>query len=121
MPLPDIALIAAATLFALMGAGALIRPDAVTRQFGVSTLTPAGRNEVRAVYGGFGVAMAALLLWTLRAPVLRESVAVTLAVALLGMAAGRVVSASIDRRLDKAPLWYLIVELVAVAALLYAA
>ncbi len=121
MPFPDLALVAAAALFALMGLGALAAPDIVTRQFGAPPLTPAGRNEVRAVYGGFGVAMAALLLWTLRAPELREGVCLTLAVALFGMATGRLVSALIDRRIDRAPLFYLLLEIAAGAALLFAA
>lgn len=121
MPLPDIALIAVASLFALMGTGALFRPDVVTRQFGVPALTPSGRNEVRAVYGGFGAAMAAMLLSTLYAPALRAGVALTLAIALFGMAAGRIVSALIDRRIDRAPIFYLLIELVAGAALVCAA
>lgn len=120
MPIADLALFAAASLFALMGLAALLKPDAVSRQFGVPPLSPAGRNEVRAVYGGFGIAMAALLVWTFGAPELRAGVCVTLAVALFGMAAGRLVSALIDRRFDKAPLFYFAVEIAAGAALLLA-
>jgi hypothetical protein len=56
MPLPDIALIAVAMLFALMGAGALLRPNAVTRQFGMPTLSPAGRTTLRSDFGSSGVA-----------------------------------------------------------------
>lgn len=37
-----------------MGIGAIAKPTVVTAQFGILELTPAGRNEVRAVYGGFG-------------------------------------------------------------------
>ena len=42
--------------FAAMGLLALARPADVLAQFGVSVETPEGRNEVRAVYGGFGLA-----------------------------------------------------------------
>ena len=121
MSIPDLALVAAAVLFAVMGVGALVRPDLVTQQFDAPPLSPAGRNEVRAVYGGFGVAMAGLLLSTLMSPALRHGVAFTLAVALFGMAMGRIVSALVDRRLDRAPLFYLVVELVGCALLLYGA
>jgi hypothetical protein len=121
MSAPELALIAVASLFALMGLGALFRPDMVVRQFGGPPLSPAGRNEVRAVYGGFGVAMAGLLLWTFHAPALREGVTLTLAFALFGMAAGRFVSALIDRRLDRAPLFYFVLEIAAGAALLFSA
>ena len=45
-----------------MGIGAIAKPTVVTAQFGILELTPASRNEVRAVYGGFGVFMALALL-----------------------------------------------------------
>ena len=51
-----------ASAFLLMGLGALWRPVLVTAQFGIPSLTRDGRNEVRAVYGGFGLAMALVLL-----------------------------------------------------------
>ena len=38
-----------------MGFGAIAKPAFVTAQFGILELTQAGRNEVRAVYGGFGI------------------------------------------------------------------
>ena len=38
-----------------MGVGATAKPAFVMAQFGILDLTPAGRNEVRAVYGGFGI------------------------------------------------------------------
>ena len=118
MPTDDLRLWAGAALFAAMGVGALARPDLVLGQFGLRNLSAAARSEVRAVYGGFGLAMAALLLFAARTPPLREGVATTLAVALFGMAAGRVVSAIADRRIDAAPLAWLAVELAAGALLL---
>lgn len=116
----DAALIAIASLFALMGVLALARPGAVLAQFGVPALPPAGRNEVRAVYGGFGLAVAAVLLASLAAPALRAGVCLTVAVALGGMAAGRLVSAVMDRQLAAAPLAYLVVEVAVGSLLLYA-
>jgi len=104
---------AVAVAFALMGIGALVRPTVVTRQFGIPALTPEGRSEVRAVYGGFGLAVAAMLVVAITSPDLRAGIAITVAVALFGMAVGRVVSAVIDRSLSKVAALYLVIEVVA--------
>ena len=104
---------AVAVAFALMGIGALVRPTVVTRQFGIPALTPEGRSEVRAVYGGFGLAVAAMLVVAVTSPDLRAGIAITVAVALFGMAVGRVVSAVIDRSLSKVVALYLVIEVVA--------
>lgn len=95
-----------------MGIGAIFNPVLVTRQFGIFELTTAGRNEVRAVYGGFGVFIALALLMALRQPELREGVLFAVAAALGGMATGRLVSAAIDRAIDRAPLGYLVLEVI---------
>ena len=104
---------AVAVAFALMGIGALVRPTVVTRQFGIPALTAEGRSEVRAVYGGFGLAVAAMLVVAITTPDLRAGIAITVAVALFGMAVGRVVSAVIDRSLSKVVALYLVIEVVA--------
>lgn len=117
----DLGLYLGALLFAVMGVGALVVPDRVTEQFDVPTLTIAGRNEVRAVYGGFGIAMAAMLIVASTSMDLRLGVGLTIGVALIGMAVGRLVSAVIDRSLPSRPLMYLIVELVAAGVILYGA
>ena len=44
-----------------MGVYALVVPAAILAPFGVPVESPDGRAEVRAVYGGFGIAVAALL------------------------------------------------------------
>ena len=100
----DLGLYLGALLFAVMGVGALVVPDRVTEQFDVPTLTIAGRNEVRAVYGGFGIAMAAMLIVASSSMDLRLGVGLTIGVALIGMAVGRLVSAVIDRSLPSRPL-----------------
>jgi len=104
-----------------MGVGAIIKPAVVTAQFGILELTPAGRNEVRAVYGGFGVFMAIALLVALRQAELRDGILFAVAAALGGMAAGRVVSAAVDRAIDRAPLGYLVIEVIVAVMLLAAA
>jgi hypothetical protein len=112
----DLPIYIAISAFLLMGAGALAKPTLVTAQFGMPDLTAAGRNEIRAVYGGFGVAMAGVLLVALQRADLRGGILLTLACALGGMAAGRVCSALFDRGIDRWPLRYLLLE--AVLALL---
>lgn len=109
----DLALYLGACLFAVMGVGALVAPDRITEQFGNPPLSVAGRNEVRAVYGGFGIATAGMLIVATVVAELRVGVAAAIAVALIGMAAGRLVSAVIDRSLPARPLLYLGVEVVA--------
>jgi hypothetical protein len=114
----DLPVLIAIAGFTVMGIGAIAKPALVTAQFGILELTPAGRNEVRAVYGGFGVCMALALLVALRQAELRDGVLFTVALALGGMAAGRVVSAAVDRGIDRAPLGYLCLEVIVAVMLL---
>lgn len=102
--------------FALMGAAALARPAFVLEHFGVAVETAEGRNEGSAVYGGFGLAVAAVLAVTTLA------LALALAVALGGMAAGRLIAAARERPRGAYPVWtYFAIELAAGAALVPAA
>ncbi len=101
-----------------MGVGAIAKPALVTAQFGILELTPAGRNEVRAVYGGFGIFMALALMVALRQPELRDGILFAVAAALGGMAVGRMVSAVVDRAIDRAPLRYLVLEVIVALVLL---
>lgn len=116
--LHDIPILVAAAGFTAMGTGALLAPLIITRQFDIGTLTVAGRNEIRAVYGGFGLAMAAMLTVALWCPSLRTGICLTTAAALAGMAAGRIASAIADSRIPGYPLFYLVLETV-VAAMLF--
>ncbi|WP_459958411.1 DUF4345 family protein [Nocardia sp. IFM 10818] len=109
-----------AVLFLAMGGYALVAPGATVRPFGLRTDDVRARYEVRAVYGGFGVAMAAILIVAAVNPgSLREGIMVAVAAALGGMALGRVVSAVLDARTAFYPIWFFaIVEAVAAGALL---
>lgn len=124
MTYENIALVTAALAFGAMGAGALASPRSVLGQFGIRNLSAAAKNEVRAVYGGFGLA-AALLLFAIAigpAPIsdtLRSGVTLAFAVALFGMAFGRILSALIDRRMDRTPIAYLTIEIVVGALLIF--
>ncbi|MFM7212884.1 MAG: DUF4345 family protein, partial [Actinomycetota bacterium] len=78
------------------------------------------RSEVRAVYGGFGLAIAGVLVYAAIDTDLREGIALTVAIALFGMAAGRLVSAAIDRSMSKVAALYLAIEVVGGGLLLVA-
>jgi hypothetical protein len=107
---------------ALMGLAALAKPAVIWAPFGVEPTTPASRSEVRAVYGGFGLAIAGVLVFATDAtPGVREGILLAVAVSLFGMAAGRVVSALFEpRTLLGAPGLFLVIEVVAGELLLLA-
>jgi uncharacterized protein DUF4345 len=108
--------------FAAMGLYALATPARVLALFGVRVDTAEGRNEVRAVYGGFGLAVAALLgVAATGSGDLREGILVTVAFALAGMAAGRVLGGLVDRPGGLWPVWAFCAIEAAGAALLLAA
>lgn len=107
-----------AVIFAVLGVAALLRPAVIWAPFGVEPTTPGSRSEVRAVYGGFGVGIAALLIWAdmHAAAGVRDGVLLTVAVSLLGMAAGRVVSALVEpKTLLSWPGFFLVLEVAGAA------
>lgn len=106
--------------FAGMGVYALAAPARLVRPFGIAVGTAPGRSEVRAVYGGFGLAVAGALIWSATTTgELGQGVVLAVAVALAGMAAGRVVSRVLDAPAAFYPVWfYFWVETLAAAALL---
>ncbi|MFC9994161.1 DUF4345 family protein [Nocardia sp. NPDC127526] len=112
-----------AVLFLAMGGYALAAPGATVRPFGMRADDVRARYEVRAVYGGFGVAMAAILIAAAVNPgSLRDGIMVAVAAALGGMVLGRVVSAVLDARTTFYPIWlFAVVEAVAAGALLVGA
>lgn len=111
-----------AVFFLGMGIYALARPAAMIRPFGIALPVPESRAEVRAVYGGFGLAIAGMLALAAINDGLRAGILLTVAAALGGMAFGRLVSGVIDMPKSFYPNWfYLIVEVVAAAALLWVA
>ncbi len=118
----DAAILLVAAMFAGMGVIALLRPEAILAQFGVAVETAAGRNEMRAVYGGFGLAAAALLaVAALGDPATAEGIVIAMAFALFGMAGGRLVSAAGERPEGLFPVWFYFAVEIAGGALLLAA
>ena len=105
--------------FAGMGIYALAAPAAVIRPFGITLGEAASRSEVRAVYGGFGLAIAGVLvLAAIQQGDVRTGILIAVGAALAGMAFGRFFSAVADTRTAFYPNWfYCLVEAVAAAAL----
>jgi hypothetical protein len=108
-----------AVFFFGMGVYALAAPAAIIRPFGITLGEDAARSEVRAVYGGFGLAIAGVLVFAvLEHGDLRTGFVITVGAALAGMAFGRVVAAVFGDRTAFYPNWfYFLVEAVAAAAL----
>ena len=108
-----------AVFFLGMGVYALAAPAALVRPFGITLAGDAARSEVRAVYGGFGLAIAAVLGYAAIADGdLRTGILITVAAALVGMAFGRVAAAILGDRTTFYPNWfYFLVEAGAAAAL----
>ena len=116
------ALILAVALFFLgMGLVGLARPSGLIRPFGVTLPDPQARAEVRAVYGGFGVAIAGVLALATAHHPSRDGILLAAAAALLGMAFGRVASGVIDTPEAFYPNgFYLVIEVVLAGAVLWA-
>lgn len=114
-----VVLIATGLFFIGMGLYALAAPARLVQPFGITAGTPSGRSEVRAVYGGFGLAVAAALICSaLTTGALGRGVVLAVAVALAGMAAGRVISRALDAPAAFYPVWfYFWVETLAATAL----
>ena len=111
-----------AVFFAGMGVFALVAPQTLVAPFGITLQAGEGRSEVRAVYGGFGLAVAALLVTAATDPTAHGGVLVAVGVAVLGMAFGRVVGRFFDRPSSFYPIWfYFWVEVLAGGLLLGAA
>ncbi|MDZ4269030.1 MAG: DUF4345 family protein [Mycobacterium sp.] len=114
-------IVAAAAFFAGMGVYALAAPGRLVAPFDITLASGTARAEVRAVYGGFGLAIAAMLVVALTAPDLTAGIVTTVAAALAGMALGRA-SSALDTRTGFYPNWfYFLVEGVAALALFTAA
>ncbi|GAB3984500.1 hypothetical protein GCM10029978_094350 [Actinoallomurus acanthiterrae] len=100
-----------AVLFGGMGLYGLLAPTALLAPFGTLVRSADGRNEVRAVYGGFGVAVALTLVLALLDDGLRAGLVLAVALALAGMAGGRIISFAVERPAGFFPtVFYLLVE-----------
>jgi hypothetical protein len=107
-------------VFLLMGLVAFARPRTfLTAYVGITAETPDARNEIQAVYGGFGVAMALVLCLPIWMPAAKTGIAIAVAAALGGMAFGRLV-AFLREKPGRWPLIFFVVEAGGAALLLSA-
>lgn len=93
----EIPVLLIATAFCAMGLMGLLKPASIGDFFDVRFESVDGRNEVRAVYGGFGLAIGLALWLATRQPHLYAGIVLCVALALAGMVAGRLFSALIER------------------------
>lgn len=102
----------AGLFFLALGLAAVARPATLLSEFGIAAEGIDARNEVRAVYGGFPLAVAGLVAWSLSGAPHASGILLALAVASLGMALGRLMSAAIDRHIGQLPALFVGVEIV---------
>jgi hypothetical protein len=109
----DAVVLTVAAFFLAMGVYALAAPTRLIAPFRITADSPEARTEIRAVYGGFGVAVAVLLiLAVIDAAGVQEGAVVAVAAALLGMASGRLIGRLFDKPSGFYPIWlYFWVEL----------
>lgn len=86
-----------AFFFFCMGLGAIVKPKLAETIMKLGIDNAVARNEVRAVYGGFGLFTAILLVVSPQLPELQKGIILTVAISLAGMASGRVVSFFIEK------------------------
>lgn len=97
--------------FILMGMTTLIHPTIINKLFEIDGKSGSFNNEVRSVYGGFGIFFGILtlsLIFTFE--IYRDGVILAQATALFGMASGRIYS-FIFEKTNKFPIIFLIVEI----------
>jgi hypothetical protein len=102
-----VVIIAVSVFFLGMGVFAFAAPAALARPFRIAVDAPESRSEIRAVYGGFGVAIAVLLgMAAFDVGGIRPGVVLTVAGALAEMALGRLVSRLVDSATAFYPVWF---------------
>lgn len=114
-PVQTAIIVITAMFFLGMGVYALAAPP-----FRIVADTAESRSEIRAVYGGFGITVAAVLTAAaLDAGGTRTGAVVTVGGALAGMALGRLVSRLADRAAPFYPIWFCFWVETVTAALLF--
>ena len=101
-----------------MGIIAILNPQFVADIVGYKAILGIdGKNEIRAVYGGFGLLIAGLLYYS-KDTNLEIGVKLTVATSLIGMASGRIVSLMIDKEINPMSVIFLSSE-ISMAAMLF--
>ena len=113
--------LAGAAFFGFIGWNAMRRPRSLLRSFDLVAETPDARNEVRGIYGGLTVAFAVVLVAASFSTWWSPTVLLVVAGLTAGMAAGRVITAAIDRSFGRAPRQWFVAETIVAGALTIAA
>ncbi|MGB7412845.1 MAG: DUF4345 domain-containing protein [Thermosynechococcaceae cyanobacterium] len=108
-----------AIAFAFMGLAALVQPARIPSLLGVYNISKDMKNEIRAVYGGFGCGVSLLLVASTLFPSVQKGIILSVSISLLGMAIGRIISFTIDGATGHFPFIFLGIELVTGGLLLY--
>jgi hypothetical protein len=106
--------------FLIMALLAFASPASIVSYFGTTELTVDGRNEVRAVYGGAGLAIAGLVAVAPHLPRFGPGILLTVALWLFGMASGRAISRAADGGAGFYPWLFFVIEIAGGAALVAA-
>ncbi len=93
--LARVALWIAVATFAFFGTAYLVAPDRMTAVVGITLSSSTARADVRAVFGGLELSIAALLAWCAVKGRVLEGLAAA-AILFLGLLVGRVVGAALD-------------------------
>jgi hypothetical protein len=121
MTLTTLLTAAPALFFIGIGVVGLVNPRFMPGLVDIPLASAPGRSEMRAVYGGFGVAVGLLILFGLASSsAWLDGVRLAFGVATAGMAAGRVVGALLERDFRPYPTWVFALIEVAVAGALLA-
>ncbi len=102
-----------ATLFAAMGMIACYDPDIIARLFYTQPSTIDLRNEIRAVYGGYGLITAILLIISLLEKPGIVMIRLVIGLHLVGMAFTRIISTFIDGVPGAYPQILLLIQIIA--------
>lgn len=101
-----------AILYCWMGYKALASPTAITGIFDVPDVTGAMKNEIGAVYGGFGFAFGiSLIVAFFRRSSVATGVILCLGILTLGMAAGRAISFCLLQPDNRYPMLFMGMEI----------
>lgn len=112
----NLALYPVIIFFLVMGIVSLYDPATPPALFGITQTTADFRNEVRAIYGGYGLFVGFMLIASFYSHRLRPGIRVAVALSVCGMAFGRIVSVIIEPTDSTMPITFIFVEL-AMAAL----
>ena len=116
---PALVVVVNAAFFFAMGAVGLLRPQRVPAVFGMHEITADFRNEVRAIYGGFGIFIGGILLYAQFISNAPAGMILTVGLSLFAMAFGRLVSVLIEKNMGFWPRVFMLIEVLLGSSLIW--